>query len=224
MTDLVKVFHIAPVNDSEVELFELRVPNTIMRGEDNTVGRICVGRTIHDCIKAHPHSFYNLTNKVDENPDATFSDYEDWMASFTVQLESKKRFLLYKVYTLEVSESDLIGPAELQEKGLVPDALFTQEHWLMKETPPVSIQYLIIDSKYEAFDSDEFFVDYLFNYEVTEDIPSGTLLREDVLFYKAREFNIDLDKEFSQKEIELLKVKPSDFRTEGSLNSSSASF
>jgi hypothetical protein len=98
-----KLFHISLDTDNLEKNFIPCVPSCAGLGEDEETPRICFAPSIEQCIQAtHPQDY-----RVGQ---------------------------YFTVFELIVDENDpcLYYPEELYNKGLVPDALETQEFWLTK--------------------------------------------------------------------------------------------
>lgn len=147
------LFHISPFMDAEVHQFEPRIPLNRADGEDKTIPRICTSTSIEGCIIGQPSILYE------------FHDYPQWegmcpyqhMSSLHYLLVHGKSGLLMRVYHFEVSAEDINGPTYLKERHYVPDALETQEHWLLADATPVFVSYALLeqakrDSETEKWD------------------------------------------------------------------------
>lgn len=94
--------------------FYLKVPETRADDEDSKIKRICVGKSIEDCLSAMPDGGYSLD-----------------MHCYT---ELKGLFKVFKIDTdkIGINENDIILDDELYKTDLVRDALHTNECWLLK--------------------------------------------------------------------------------------------
>lgn len=95
------------------ERFKPRIPRITCAGEDESIKRICVGQSIEDCLSSMPGGGSLLGRTVD------------------------CQYGLFKVFVFDtlasrLSESDVLDSITLYKAGLVPDALCTNEHWILK--------------------------------------------------------------------------------------------
>lgn len=122
-----KYYHLSKDVFKNISVFEPTIPEYIMKEEDRTIPRICVGKTIIDCLNGicYLDEYYNNLFKSTENN----CDY------------NSSNFRVMKVYEFELSEMDSIKtPIEIVE--YVPDALRTNEHWVLNDIEPIN-EYLI---------------------------------------------------------------------------------
>ncbi|MFJ8528426.1 hypothetical protein [Bacillus sp. NPDC094106] len=135
-----KIYHIS-LEDKRVEVFTPRVPAEEMRlaEEDSTTARFCVSTTIEGCLSAVP-----------------------WGGS-SLGLHDKKVITVYEFDTDDLqNKKNLITPLELYQKGFVPDAMYTNEHWIMNESiQPRNVFEIVIDSYEEKMVPDISYEDSL---------------------------------------------------------------
>lgn len=94
-------------------LFYPRRPNLTMENELYDMNRICVAPSIADCLTAIP----NGGSRLDE-----------------LNLEQAGIYKVFRIDTekLAIPESAILGWKELFENGWVPDAEWSEEHWILE--------------------------------------------------------------------------------------------
>ena len=106
------------VSIEEVEKFELRVPESRMKGENDNIGRICFSTSIEGALSAIPHNSEVLSGLLN------------------LEYERKHVFAILNIYTLDESKLSLeqyYDTSYLMENNLVPDANLTNEVWVLTE-------------------------------------------------------------------------------------------
>ena len=114
-------YHVSLDTSSIVEEFTPRVPNEQSRieGEDRNIPRICVAKSIEDCLTGFPEGGYQLEGNCP---------------------------LLIRIYEFDehtIQPENVVRAPELFLKQLVPDAWVTGEHWIMNQALKPSRSYLI---------------------------------------------------------------------------------
>lgn len=91
-----------------------RVPEILARNENNNIKRVCLSSSIEGAINSAPWGG---------------GDIEDLF------IDGFMPSILIRVYVYNINEDDenLIHPIELYKQDLVPDAIYTDEHWYLDE-------------------------------------------------------------------------------------------
>lgn len=135
-----KVYHVS-LDNNRVNIFTPRIPMEEMRlvEEDSTSSRFCVSTTIEGCLSAVPWGGESLALHKGENITVYEFDTDDL-----------------------INQENLILPSTLYKKGMVPDAMYTNEHWIVNESiQPTTIYNIILDSYEEKIVSDVSYDDNL---------------------------------------------------------------
>jgi len=105
------LFHVSNNTSEIIEVFTPRVPmrNSRMEGENNFIPRICMAKTIEDCLSAIPEGGYKL---------------EDVAGVFRVYVFDQK----------EIVKENILSPVDLFFSSWVLDAWVTGEHWVVEES------------------------------------------------------------------------------------------
>ncbi|MEG7882651.1 hypothetical protein [Bacillus paranthracis] len=135
-----KVYHVS-LDNKKTNVFAPRVPKEEMRlaEEDSTSARFCVSTTIEGCLSAVPWGGESLS------------------------LHDNKVVTVYEFDTNDlVNQENLIAPSTLYQKGFVPDAMYTNEYWIVNESiQPKNVFYIAIDSYEEIVVPDVSYEDSL---------------------------------------------------------------
>ena len=107
-------YHVELARTKPIEIFIPRIPDERLVDEDDVIPRICVSTSIIGCLNAVPWGKRNL----DFIPD----------------------FLPIRVYVFETDK--FWSSSELYNDGLVADAIYTDEHWLLEPIMPKEIFYI----------------------------------------------------------------------------------
>ena len=99
-------------------IFYPRIPGQRLEGEDNTTKRICFSKSINGCLSAIPDG-YTLTHGA---------------KCLSEKHMANPILYVYMLNEKSVDSKNIIAPHQLAEKGLVPDAVFTGEHWVINTT------------------------------------------------------------------------------------------
>lgn len=124
-------YHISLDTSDIVEEFTPRIPSEQSRieGEDRTIPRICVAKTIEDCLSGFPEGGYKLEGNCP---------------------------MLIRVYEFDEKEIDnenIVRAPELFLENIVPDAWVTGEHWVVNQTLKPKNHYVIQIKEVEIQDA-----------------------------------------------------------------------
>ena len=108
MEEEIIMYHVSLDLNVGEKVFTPRIPEYTCKGENNTIKRISVARSIEDAISGFPYKDYFV------------NDYK----------RCQKRLL--SIYEFKVKKKDIIFSEDL--KDYVPDTHITNECWLVKET------------------------------------------------------------------------------------------
>lgn len=204
----IRLKHVSYYTHEPITSFVPRIPKNRASSENDTIPRICVSTSLSGCLVAHPSVVYRFVDLAEEDP------YE-LMGQLHVLPEHGISGMLFRVYHFEVSEKDVFTPEHLKERGYVGDALLTREHWIMQESEPVAVFYLLLQ-KFESSDSkrvDEWGIQYT---EFTSLEEMGTIIEYLDLFDLAREKGVADDewfgKSFSKEESVELSILSNQMR------------
>lgn len=115
-----KLYHLSfDLDQPKVKTFIPRIPPGALEDEDRSIPRVCLSRDVLGCVNAL--SAFERTD-IDKNWDEDAKNY---------------KAILYSIDTDEIHPSALIDSFALYERGLVADALITQEHWCLT---PITMQ------------------------------------------------------------------------------------
>lgn len=143
----IQLFHISSLHDGgeEKTVFTPRIPRLRAVGEDETMERICVSSTLEGCFIGHPTAVNSVHTGLEDR---------------VYLLERGKEAMIFRVYGFEVEKEKVRMPEELHEKGYVPDALLSQEHWILEPCQPVSISYVVLENVSYQIGTKEFTFTY----------------------------------------------------------------
>lgn len=104
------LYHVSTDTSRVIPIFIPRIPNKNQRmeGENETIPRICVAKSIEDCLTAMPNGGYFLTSE-----------------------HKPKRIRVYEFDEEVVQEGNLIKPTDLYFSEYVLDAWVTGEYWVV---------------------------------------------------------------------------------------------
>lgn len=114
-------YHLSSNLDEEIEVFSPRIPKREKRmdGENDFIPRICLGKTIEDCLSGMPEGGYKLKTEEGENA------------------------LTFRVYAFkeeDINKENLIDPTSLYFSNWVLDSWVTGEHWVVdQELVPLEV-------------------------------------------------------------------------------------
>ena len=120
------LYHLSLEVDNIIKLFSPQIPNEIFAledGEDLTIPRICVSKSIEGCCSAAPWGGYGFENE--------FEDSNEIMIR------------VYEFDSCDIEEQNLITSKELYEKDLVRDSNYTEEYWIINQSIKPKKSYLI---------------------------------------------------------------------------------
>jgi len=124
-----KLYYIEQTHSEEpLSVFKPRIPENRMSGENATTPRICLSSSLEGCLSATPWGGHNLPTKG-----------------------KSEIFRVYEFDTNDILEGNLILPYDLFSQNLVPDALVTEEHWVINQnlSPRNTYEILINDFELE---------------------------------------------------------------------------
>lgn len=122
---MAKYYHISTDLTQNGE-FTPRIPSVRADNEDTTLPRICVSRTIEGAVSAIPNGGTRLYELISKN-------------------NGFLKLFIFDSETLDLNDDNMIDSDTLYEKGLVHDAIITDEYWITKPvTIPESDQQIII--------------------------------------------------------------------------------
>lgn len=146
-----KLYHISENIYENIETFNPRIPLSILKEEDSSINRVCIAKSIQDCLSAiNYHISVNyMFNELEEN-------------------ESYVGNRIVRVYEFDINEKDENLLNYNQISKYVPDSIQTKEYWYLKPLTPVK-SYLINIINYDLLDNDSNILTDL-EYEVIEDL------------------------------------------------------
>lgn len=126
------LYHVSTDTSRVIPIFIPRIPNKNQRmeGENETIPRICVAKSIEDCLTAMPNGGYFLTSE-----------------------HKPKRIRVYEFDEEVVQEGNLIKPTDLYFSEYVLDAWVTGEHWVVNQNLLPKKVYDIEIIKVEVIDA-----------------------------------------------------------------------
>lgn len=111
--------------------FTPRIPSTRAKNEDTTLPRICVSRTIEGAVSAIPGGGTRLDELITAN-------------------DGFLKLFIFDSDVLDLNDDNMIDSDTLYEKGLVHDAIITDEYWItVPVTVPESHQQIIIPFEWD---------------------------------------------------------------------------
>lgn len=113
------LYHLSTDLNNHINEFKPRVPKreNRMKGENNYIPRICVAKSIEDCLSAMPEGGYALGKSDKPNI-----------------------IRVYEFNEADVIKENLIAPSNLYFEELVLDAWVTGEYWIVEQNiKPVRI-------------------------------------------------------------------------------------
>lgn len=131
--------HLSYDIDTDIDVFTPRIPLQRMYGENNTVARVCVAPSVDDCLYGSPYTAELFPR------DGYIERGEVAIVCHTDAVGDDYHGVPFVIYTFDVSDDDVMTPAALTE--LVPDATYTDEHWLIASATPIKREvYLLHDA------------------------------------------------------------------------------
>lgn len=130
MSERVLLYHISRLEEGHraIQEFIPRIPKQRAIKEDDTIPRICVADTVDGCVLAHPDAVPNI----------------QFAMGLDLLEETGEIGLLFRIYHFWAKKEDVLFPTELTERGLVPDAVDTSEHWLLTPHQPNGVSYIFV--------------------------------------------------------------------------------
>ena len=208
-----QLFHISRYREGEaaIEEFIPRIPENRMDGENDSMPRICVSDSLTGCFTATSNPSYEMYSYTREEYNCPYQH----MSYLDILLEKNQSGQMYRVYHFEMDESEVVSPAELHEKGWVPDALETNEHWITANRKPDRISYIFLLSVTPGKGN--------FNFrftEMQEELDAfGVMMGLDELYFYTERRNQSLFQVYSKEvalEIKATVKAESEARTEAS--------
>ncbi|MGU8834192.1 hypothetical protein ACV3UL_07820 [Clostridium perfringens] len=121
-----KMYHVSKDIYDKVTIFTPKVPDYLLKNEDNKIKRICVGRSIQDCLNGLCYDT-NISNKL----------FNDNQTCYELLGEC---YRVMKVYEFDVPDELVFNHHYVS--SFVPDAMETKENWLKHTVKPTD-EYLI---------------------------------------------------------------------------------
>lgn len=123
------LYYVDRCYENILDIFKPQIPTALMQGENKTIPRICLSKSIEGCINAaswgHSQIAYRTENEV---------------------------FRLYVFDEKDILKENFIDSNKLWEDDLVPDAYLTQEIWVVNQNlKPKSISYFSIGEYWEDY-------------------------------------------------------------------------
>ena len=191
-----KFYHLGLEKDGVVDIFKPRVPESIMYEENDKIKRICLADSIKNCLNAVSWGkgglYFNTNNKGESIP-----------------------IIVYEFSNGILSEN-LVTPIALSEKKLVPDAMLTQEYWVINQNLiPDRTFYIVVKDivmeevngeevikgfNYEQIDIENYIADYSFSFEIKLECEKDNLKKRIFDFLKD---NICLNTAYENIEISI---------------------
>ena len=150
------------VSYDRVPKFVLRVPKNRLYGEDDVTPRICLSTSIEQCVNAKPFSAQALY---------LAREFGLAMALYVYTFRSE-----------DIPEGRLLGPEGLVD--LVPDALESNEYWLLDPDVPYTEERLVCTGGLFLPNDDEYLYAEAQKLALSkEDLPSASWLEKAVRAY-----------------------------------------
>lgn len=153
-------YHLSLIIDEDISEFIPRCPNSEFIGEDDTIPRVCVSKTIKGCVMSAPwgmRGVYTL-GLIDVNRDS-FRRLHG--------VDDEGMYVNLKVYELETDS--YIDSDFLYENKLVPDANITEECWILNSIKPSKVYVIKLYYPEEIYNDEGRIVDLEnFKYEIIE--------------------------------------------------------
>lgn len=125
-------FHISFDPWTTIQEFTPRIPFQRAYGEDNKIQRVCVSNSIENCLNAAP-----MTDVIFEP--GGYLETND----LSLYISEDNSGVPFVVYELQADASCVMNPTELS--SLVPDALETQEHWIIHPVRPINRRFFLLE-------------------------------------------------------------------------------
>lgn len=119
-----KLYHLSfDLDQPLIKTFTPRIPAGALEDEDKSIPRICLSRNVLGCVNA-------LTAFKRADIDKNWDDKSEAFKA-----------ILYTIDIDAIPSSALIGSLELYERGLVADAIITQEYWCLS---PITMKGTVV--------------------------------------------------------------------------------
>lgn len=188
-----ELFHVSRYREGEeaIQEFVPRIPRNRMEGENDSIPRICVSDNLNGCFTATSNPSYEMYSYQRENSHCPYQQ----MSHLDILMETNQAGQMYRVYHFDMDESEVVSPGDLHEKGWVPDALETNEHWITENRKPDRISYIFLLSVTPGKGK--------FNFRlsgVQEDVEAfGVMMRLDDLFFYTNERNESMFQQYTKE-------------------------
>lgn len=139
-----ELFHVSRYSEGKeaIQEFVPRIPKNRMDGENDSMPRICVSDNLIGCFRAMSNPAYEMFEYAESE---YYCPYQG-MSYLDILLEKNQSGQMYRIYHFDMETSEVVTPAELHEKGWVPDALKTNEHWITANRKPDRVTYIFLHS------------------------------------------------------------------------------
>lgn len=117
---------------TNIKEFAPRIPLQRAYGEDNKTQRVCVSNSIENCLSAAP-----MTDVIFEP--GGYLETND----LSLYISDDNSGVPFVVYELQANPSSVLHPVELS--SLVPDAVETQEHWIIHPVLPSNRRFFLLE-------------------------------------------------------------------------------
>lgn len=120
------LYHLSTNLSETIAIFDPRIPESEnrMKGENNYIPRICVAKSIEDCLSAMPEGGYAMQSNNDP-----------------------QRIRVYEFDENLVEEDNLLTAVDLYFSGWVLDAWVTGEYWVVNQSlRPLRVYDIELDS------------------------------------------------------------------------------
>lgn len=188
-----ELFHVSRYREGEgaIQDFIPRIPRNRMNGENDSMPRICVSDNLMGCFTAMSNPSYEMYSYQRESYHCPYQQ----MSHMDILMETNQAGQMYRVYHFDMDEPEVVTPAELHEKGWVPDALETNEHWITANRKPDRISYIFLLSVTPGKGKFNFRLS-----EVQEDVEAfGVMMRLDDLYFYTNDRNESMFQQYSME-------------------------
>lgn len=138
MTEPITLYHVSYDMTDAIELFTPRLPAQSAFLEDGATPRVSLADSTNGCLLANPETWekFNVITPHDRRHTHLTTERQ-------VRLVRPDGRILtgvpFRLYAFRLDANDVIPPDALQERGLVPDALATGEHWVTHPVRPSAV-------------------------------------------------------------------------------------
>lgn len=151
-------YHISLIIDDDISEFIPRLPDSEFHGEDNSIPRVCVSKTIKGCTLSAPWGMIGIHTLalIDVDLD-TFRKLHG--------VDDDGMYVNLRVYELETDS--YVDSDYLYNNKLVPDANITEECWILECIKPSKVYTIKLYYPEEVYNDEGKIIDYTsFKYEV----------------------------------------------------------